>query len=60
MVRTQNCSYSVDDPFKLHFEGNCHSVTYHLHFFAGKTDGAECTSCWTLFIGACARMTLQL
>ena len=23
----------------------------------GKTEGVECSSCWTPFIGACARMT---
>ena len=49
----------MDDPFKLRFEDNC-----DLHvppvLFAGKTDEAKCASCWTPFVGACTRMTLQL
>ena len=30
-----------------------------LCFFAGKTEGAECTDCWKLFVGARVRMMHQ-
>ena len=34
--------------------------TYLLHFSAGETERAECTSCWTPFVGAHAGMVHQL
>ena len=33
--------------------------TYLMRFFAGKTEGAECTNCLKSFIGAHVRMTHQ-
>ena len=31
------------------------TLTYHL-LFMGKTEGAECTTCWTSFVSAFAMM----
>ena len=35
-------------------------MTYHLCFSVGKTEGAECTSCWTPVVGAHAKMIYQM
>ena len=32
------------------------TATSLLRFFAGKTEGAECTSCWTPFVDARAKV----
>ena len=39
--------------FELYFEHNCDVPPV---LFAGKTEGAECTSCWMPFVNAHARM----
>ena len=51
--------FSVDDHFEPLFECNLDSPP--ALFFAEKTEGAECTSCWTPCIRGCMcyRMTHQ-
>ena len=43
--------FSGDDHFELLFE---RTFDLPCALFAGKTEGAECTSCWMPFVGACA------
>ena len=44
--------FSDDGPFEFRFEHNC-GLTPAI-FFAGETEG--CTSCWTPFVGARAKV----
>ena len=50
--------FTRDGSFELRFGHN--RDLYLLRLFVGRTEGVECASCWTPFIGTCARMMHQL
>ena len=44
---TSSQEISEDGPFELRFDHNCNLIPV---IFVEKTEGAECTGCWTPFV----------